>query len=159
MIARLVLMLSRPCLRRKSTLARRQKSRSRWGVWERQNLCRAHPNAGQLVIGKSSSPARCAGRSHSDFAENDIQIAVARKLQVPVVIATRLAAKSAVLVRGPILRLFRAPQVIREVEGKRAGRRFARSERLGPVKKYQKMDRGKKTGDLRDDFINVLGCR
>src|SRR5208283_3268325 len=83
---------------RQSTLARRQKSRSRWGVWGRQNLCRAHPNAGQLVIGKSSSPARCAGRSRSDYAENDIQIAVVRKLQVPVVIAAPLAAKSAVLV-------------------------------------------------------------
>jgi len=101
-------------------------------------LCRAHPNAGQLVFGKSSSPARCAGRCRSDFAENDVQTAVARKLQVPVVIAMRLAAKYAVLVRGPILRLFRAPQVIREVEGERAGPRFARPERLGSVKKYQK---------------------
>ncbi len=54
---------------------------------------------------------------------------------------------------------FEHPQVIREVEGRRAGKRFARPERLGLVKKYQKMDRGKKTGDLRDDFINVLGCR
>jgi hypothetical protein len=53
---------------------------------------------GQLVIGKSGSPPRCAGRSRSDFAENDVQIAVARKLQVPVVIATPLAAKFAVLV-------------------------------------------------------------
>jgi hypothetical protein len=34
-----------------------------------------------------------------------------------------------------------------------------RPERLGLVKKYQKMDRGKKTGDLRDDLINVIGCR
>ena len=54
---------------------------------------------------------------------------------------------------------FEHPQVIREVEGRRASKRFARPERLGSVKKYQKMDRGKKTGDLRDDFINVLLCR
>jgi len=63
-------------------------------VWGGQKLCHAHLNAGQLVIGKSGSPPRCAGRSRSDFAENDIQIPVARKLQVPVVIATPLARSS-----------------------------------------------------------------
>ena len=47
---------------------------------------------------KSGSPLRCAGRSRSDFAENDVQIALAGKLQVPVVSATPLAAMSAVLV-------------------------------------------------------------
>ena len=30
---------------------------------------------------------------------------------------------------------------------------------LGWSSSIKKMDRGKKTGDLRDDFINVLGCR
>jgi len=30
---------------------------------------------------------------------------------------------------------------------------------LGRSRSIKKMDRGKKTGDLRDDFINVLGCR
>ena len=68
------------------------------GCLGRQKLCRAHPNAGQLVIGKSGSPPRCAGRCRSHFAESDVQIVVARKLQVPVVIATPLAAKFAVLV-------------------------------------------------------------
>ena len=96
------------------------------------------------MIGKSGSPPRCAGRCRSDFAENDVQIAVARKLQVQVVIATPLVAFSS------------APRHPREVEGRRAGKRFARPERLGLVKKYQKMDRGKKTGYLRDDFIRGI---
>ena len=75
-------------------------------------LGKTNPNAGQLVIDKSGSPPRCAGRSRSDFAENNVQIAVARKLQVLVVIATTLAAKFAVLVaRSPCVSL-KSPQAV-----------------------------------------------
>ncbi len=112
------------------------------------------------MIGKSASPPRCAGRCRSDFAENDVQTAVARKLQVPVVIATPLAAKFAVLVARSYSAAFSSiPKSSARLRGDAPASALRDRRDLGWSRSIKKMDRGKKTGDLRDDFINVLGCR
>ena len=112
------------------------------------------------MIGKSGSPPRCAGRSRSDSAENDVQIAVARKLQVPVVIATPLAAKFAVMVARSYSAAFSSiPKSSARLRGDAPASALPDRRDLGRSRSIKKMDRGKKTGDLRDDFINLLGCR
>jgi len=121
-------------------------------------LCHAHLNAGQLVIGKSGSPPRCAAvpgailpRTISRYPSRE-NFRYGCHCNAAGGEVRRLGVRS-------YSAAFSSAQDILEVEGRRASKRLAGWRDLGWSSSIKKMDRGKKTGDLRDDFINVLGCR
>ncbi len=70
--------------------------------------------------------------------------------------------------RGEVCRLgneilfcgfFERPKISARLRGNAPASALPDRSDLGWSRSIKKMDRGKKTGDLRDDFINVLGCR